>query len=208
MGRSTLWQPRFDPSLGQVHEGILRNLPAVHRHRLMQTNSHLWKRAIGFEAFHAEKELTASEAQAVTARSHADELNDTDLILLQSVMQLARDALRRFPLADLQKVADATAPGPLVRLAEEAVCSLLPVEAVKMWDRAQEWSIDGPAPVLTEWHLTFRRMLQEYKQAWRCLTGLNRVLHRMLACSALIEPLHPASAQQQPAPLESLPAVR
>jgi len=146
----------------EVHETTVRQLPPAKRSLLMRVNTYLWKRGIFLETFLAERELANSEIAKEKAVAIAEELNETDIILLQSVMQLARDAVRRFPLSEFQAVADSRAPSALVRLAEETICRLAfpAAEPIKTWDKEKSWSLESPAPIQIEWHLTFRKFME------------------------------------------------
>jgi len=151
----------------EVHENIVRMMEPAQRLQLLQASTFLWKRGLSLEALHAQKQLTACEQTCAGAVAKADELNSEDLALLKSVMQLARDAVRRLPIQDFQDVADATAPAPLIRLAEEGVCTVLRVEPVKVWAPDMPWDLDATSQIHIEWHFTFRKLFQQRQGARR-----------------------------------------
>lgn len=143
----------------EVHENILRRLEPRHRGILMQAASALWKAGLTSEVFHSNAVIAGLQQQYFSAREHGEELSEEDFQLLRSVMRLACDAVQRLPITDFESVAAASAPSALIRLAEEAVCTVLRCDPVKVWGRNIKWSIDSPPPEATEWHLTFKALV-------------------------------------------------
>jgi len=89
----------------EVHETIVQHLLPRHRRLLMQVDTWLWKQAICCEICAARARCTASKKLHSESLRVAEELNETDLVLLQSVMQLARDAVKRFTMEEYEAVA-------------------------------------------------------------------------------------------------------
>ena len=116
--------------------------------------------------------MQESEQQCAAATALAEPLQAEDDSLIAAVMQLARHAVRQLSAASFQAVSDATAPPNLIRLAEEVVveCLGLPEDKVKVWAKDQPWQLDGPAPMVVDWHLSFRK-LQRRHQAHGVDTG-------------------------------------
>ena len=157
----------------EVVEKIIKQLPEPSRKNMMQVDRSHRRKVI-------ENEVLLSAAHLDLMRSHhrealeiAEELNETDMILINSVMKPAREAVRgQFTMDEFRSVANGigTQSSRLIRLAEETVCVVLPELAPPTpilvrppFQGLPTWSIEGDdiIPNLVSWHLTYSELVSE-----------------------------------------------
>jgi len=154
----------------QVHENIAKFLGPKQRAVHMQAHSALWKAGLEYEISESKLHEKECEQKQAAALTEAEQLNDEDMALMQVVMQLASDAVSRLTESQFKAVADLVeplclglqSPGPLVSLAEEAICTLLITSLEKTQSAHHRQTYVSPVPTMPSWHLAYCNIMAEF----------------------------------------------